>query len=115
MLPSDLLQGRSHVFPEAGQLVIDVVCLLLNKNLDYLVLRSPFEIFGGPRICGFAHSFRYARETRKIHGRFVNAVYTVSLLRSRKHQVYVQDAKQMVSDAFTPGICSQTNNKQGLQ
>ena len=39
----------------------------------------------------------------EFYGRFVNAVYTDAPL-SAVHQVYVQDAEEMVSDAFTQGI-----------
>ena len=51
----------------------------------------------------------------EFYGRFVSTVYTVSLLRSREHQVYVQDAEEMVSDAFTQGICSLNKRNQGLE
>ena len=52
-------------------------------------------------------------EIWEIYGRFVNAAYTVSLLRPREHQVYVQDAEEMVSDAFMQGICSLNKKKPG--
>ena len=81
----------------------------MDQYLDESVLASPFElvgVLGSSEFVDPSTAFATPERLAKItSGRFVIAVYTLSLPGAREHQVYVQLAREIASDAFTQGIC----------
>ena len=79
----------------------------LTKSLNLSNLSSPSELLGALGSSGFMGLSMGWITLARLGGFMDNmSMLTVSLLRFREHQVYLQDAEEMVSDTFTQSVCS---------